>query len=750
MTDASASERTADPTPPGGANDPGAADAAQDGTGGWVVTPPAGVRGADLLDDPGSAALGGTRAPAPRTGRAADVLDASRAGGSPASGGTKAEPARPEAGADPSPGDPTPAHARTRHRLTRAGIQNVWQYDDHVFHFADGRLLLRGRNGAGKSKALEMLLPFLLDGDARRLDTTGTSRTSLRWLLLDGRTPPPEDDTAEGTDTGDTAGPGEGEDTEPATAILGYLWVEFTRDPAAEDTPDGAGTPDDGGRPGRITLGAAITASPGTDARSVFFVTGRAVGTDLHLIADGRPMPIDRLRTEVGPENCYDTAVSYRARVMRELFGIDDPVRYRNLIHLLYRLRRPTIGERLEAGELVSVLAEALPPMDDTVLDEMARNISDLEEARARLGSLTSAKEQVASFLTDYRGYLHGRLRAQARVVRDQIDAHRDRDTEVDRLREELDRLVGVESGVQEERDRLRRTRDTAASDAGTLTAGGSAPAPTEYEHQARHAAVAAYIRAAEATWAAADYALSAEEQAKEGIAGDIAAIERALTELRRLNGRLAESARAGGVATAAQAQVPHPVPTTLAPRESVTHVDLQGLEQAVERDPVAGVDVVELRARLAELHDLFGRADTEAAERIAVAAELRERAVERAAAERREAALDSEAEAADAALERAKERERAAIDTVRTASADYAAAVRDWSARLRAAAADHDITDALAALDEGVELPLTDELRVLDADVPAGIADRAHSAVDPLLHELRTRRDTAVGEERE
>ncbi|MEV5354493.1 hypothetical protein [Streptomyces sp. NPDC052693] len=57
--------------------------------------------------------------------------------------------------------------ADTRFRLHRAGIQNVWQYDEQEFAFGDGRLLLRGKNGAGKSKALEMLLPYLLDGDSR-------------------------------------------------------------------------------------------------------------------------------------------------------------------------------------------------------------------------------------------------------------------------------------------------------------------------------------------------------------------------------------------------------------------------------------------------------------------------------------------------------------------------------------------------------------------------------------------------------
>ena len=36
-----------------------------------------------------------------------------------------------------------------RFRLARAGIHQVWQYDDE-FSFGDGRLLLRGKNGAGQ------------------------------------------------------------------------------------------------------------------------------------------------------------------------------------------------------------------------------------------------------------------------------------------------------------------------------------------------------------------------------------------------------------------------------------------------------------------------------------------------------------------------------------------------------------------------------------------------------------------------
>ena len=73
-----------------------------------------------------------------------------------------------------------------RFRFSRAGVLNVWQYDDQVFEFADGRLLLRGANGAGKSKTLEMLLPFVLDGDKQRMTASARHHTSLLWLMLDG------------------------------------------------------------------------------------------------------------------------------------------------------------------------------------------------------------------------------------------------------------------------------------------------------------------------------------------------------------------------------------------------------------------------------------------------------------------------------------------------------------------------------------------------------------------------------------
>src|SRR5256714_12438555 len=63
-----------------------------------------------------------------------------------------------------------------RWRLSRAGFVNVWHYLEDTFDISGGRLILSGTNGSGKSRALEMLLPFLLDADRRNMGTGSAAR----------------------------------------------------------------------------------------------------------------------------------------------------------------------------------------------------------------------------------------------------------------------------------------------------------------------------------------------------------------------------------------------------------------------------------------------------------------------------------------------------------------------------------------------------------------------------------------------
>ena len=89
-----------------------------------------------------------------------------------------------------------------RWRLNRAGIVNVYRYENEVLQFGGGRLLLRGVNGSGKSTAMNMLLPFLLTARQNRIDAAGEQSRILKSWMLDGR-----------------------DDAQP----VGYLWIEFHR-----------------------------------------------------------------------------------------------------------------------------------------------------------------------------------------------------------------------------------------------------------------------------------------------------------------------------------------------------------------------------------------------------------------------------------------------------------------------------------------------------------------------------------------
>ncbi|MDZ7827365.1 MAG: hypothetical protein U5R48_16760 [Gammaproteobacteria bacterium] len=83
-----------------------------------------------------------------------------------------------------------PEPARERWQPLRIGLVELFHYDQETFHFHDGRLLLRGNNGTGKSKVMALTLPFLLDGELRpsRIEPDGDSGKRMEWnLLLGGR-----------------------------------------------------------------------------------------------------------------------------------------------------------------------------------------------------------------------------------------------------------------------------------------------------------------------------------------------------------------------------------------------------------------------------------------------------------------------------------------------------------------------------------------------------------------------------------
>ena len=54
-------------------------------------------------------------------------------------------------------------------QINRVGLIDFWYYDEEEFDFLDGRMLLRGANGSGKSVTMQSFIPLLLDGNMNTL-----------------------------------------------------------------------------------------------------------------------------------------------------------------------------------------------------------------------------------------------------------------------------------------------------------------------------------------------------------------------------------------------------------------------------------------------------------------------------------------------------------------------------------------------------------------------------------------------------
>ncbi len=262
---------------------------------------------------------------------------------------------------------------------TRAGIINLWDYRDEEFSFVDGWLVLRGPNGSGKTKALEVLFPFVLDGriEPRRLNPFASEdRTMKSNLLYRGQ-----------------------------EVTHAYVWMEF-----------GDGTH-------YVTVGIGLRAHRHVDrvTRWHFVVDGR-VGVDFSLLDfDDRPLTRRDLIDRLGADAVRDSAEDYRQLIDARLFGLG-PARYEQLLDLVLTLRKPQLAKDLNPVELSRTLQRGLRPVEDHLLVEAARSFDDMEAVARTLEGLVAADGATAAFLTVYSTY----LRTHARVAADALTARRD------------------------------------------------------------------------------------------------------------------------------------------------------------------------------------------------------------------------------------------------------------------------------------------------------------------------------------
>ena len=260
----------------------------------------------------------------------------------------------------------------------------MWDYRDEEFCFAGGWLVLRGPNGSGKTKALEVLFPFVLDGriDPKRLNPfAAEDRTMKSNLLYRG---------------GENA--------------VGYAWLEFR----------------DAGTGEVVTVGIGLHAQRHRDTpvRWHFVADGR-VGEDFSLITDDdRPMTRKQLAEQLGEAAMAGSPTEYRAAIDRRLFGLGAE-RYEQLLTLILTLRRPQLAKNLDPVKLSDTLTDGLRPVDDDLIAEAARSFDDMEAVALTLEGLAAADEATQTFLASYTTY----LRTHARWAADALTRRREATT---------------------------------------------------------------------------------------------------------------------------------------------------------------------------------------------------------------------------------------------------------------------------------------------------------------------------------
>lgn len=261
-----------------------------------------------------------------------------------------------------------------RWRMNKLGFVNFWLYDWEEFPFSEGRLLLRGENGAGKSVTTQSFIPFMLDGDLRpyRLDSFGSKDRKMSYYLL-------------------------GEDKEEST---GYLYLEFIK-------PEH-----------RLyrTLVVGLRARRSNSAVEFWgfcLSDGRRIGAgpeDFALFETKGSQRISLTRQEVhnrfgDGENWVERGSDYKQMVNRMLFGCAEMEQYDRLLRLLIQLRKPKLSKDFSPRLVQEILNASLQPLSEEDIAPMVNSMEKMDTIQHRLEALGQSLQEARQLRNEYTRY---------------------------------------------------------------------------------------------------------------------------------------------------------------------------------------------------------------------------------------------------------------------------------------------------------------------------------------------------------
>lgn len=302
------------------------------------------------------------------------------------------------------------AVCKEKWQLNRAGLVNFWYYDEQEFEFANGRLLLRGANGSGKSVTMQSLLPLLLDGrkTPERLDPFGSQARRLEDYLLG------EKDVLEREER------------------TGYLFLEYRK----------------GEPPQYLTTGIGLRARRQKPMKSWHFLLtdGRRVGRDFNLTRNQGEEKIPLTKKELQEELnsgglLLESQKDYMEQVNKHLFGFPQLQGYEELIKLLLQLRSPKLSRDYRPTSVYRILNDSLPALSPDELRPLSDTIDNIDQIKMQLEQLYADRKALERLEKAYDGYNRALLYQNARQFLRVVEKEEKVEGEMKKLREEINFL---------------------------------------------------------------------------------------------------------------------------------------------------------------------------------------------------------------------------------------------------------------------------------------------------------------------
>ncbi|MEQ7052893.1 TIGR02680 family protein [Paenibacillaceae sp. P-4] len=319
-----------------------------------------------------------------------------------------------------------------RWQMSRAGVLNFWYYDEEEFHFEEGRMILRGANGSGKSVTMQSFIPLVLDGDKRpeRLDPFGSRDRKLEYYLL-------------------------GDEEKGHTDRTGYLWLEFFHTDKEVYKTIGIGI--------RARRGAAQLGFWG-----FLLEDGRRVNHDFRLydyntwLEQGSKIPLNRKELidliDSGGQVVQEQS-SYREMVNKALFGFQDLDSFKDLLKLLLELRSPKLSKDFKPSSMYEILTKALSPLTEEELGPLSDVIEDMDQITDQLEELRIHVDELEKLSEKYSEYNRFLLKVHAEQVLDKFEAFHKLEKQVTELKQQVielkEKQLNMNTSIEQGKARL-------------------------------------------------------------------------------------------------------------------------------------------------------------------------------------------------------------------------------------------------------------------------------------------------------